>query len=102
MVDWPVGKSDLPRTGAFDNLKRLHFVPASENCVSWMGPQFAYRDSGIFGRPFPGSVRFDVGRPDHLGPFFGVISDELSERRGRSLKYGDTQIGKPRLDLGIG
>src|SRR5215472_2039684 len=48
------------------------------------------------------SVGLDVGRPDHLGPLFGVICDELSEIGGRADKRRASKVGKPRLHLGIG
>ena len=47
-------------------------------------------------------LRLDIGRPDHLGPFLGFVSDELAEVGGRAGKDRAAQIGKPRLDLGIG
>src|SRR5262249_61865197 len=48
------------------------------------------------------SVRLDVGRPDHLGPLFGVICDELAEIGGRADKRRASKVGKPRLPLWIG
>src|SRR5712692_1017788 len=48
-----------------------------------------------------GSLRFDVGRPDHLAPLLGFLGNELPEVGGRARKRGATQIGKARLDLGI-
>ena len=37
-----------------------------------------------------------------LGPFFGFVRDELGEVAGRADKRCGAQVGKPRLDLGIG
>src|SRR5262249_26467685 len=48
------------------------------------------------------SVRLDVGRPDHLAPFLGVVGDELAKVGGRADSWCATQIGEPRLDLMIG
>src|SRR5215831_18385489 len=48
------------------------------------------------------SLRLDVGRPDHLGPFLGLLGDELAEVGGRTDERCATQIGEPRLDRGIG
>ena len=50
----------------------------------------------------PGSVRLDVGRPDHLGPLLGFVDDELAEVGGRAREHRTTRVGKPRLHLGIG
>src|SRR5207248_4093714 len=47
------------------------------------------------------SVRLDVGRPDHLAPFFSFVSDELTEVGGRTGEHGATQF-EQRLDLGVG
>jgi len=44
----------------------------------------------------------DVGRPDHLAPFLGVVGDKLGEVGGRTGKHRCAQIGKSCLDLGIG
>src|SRR5262245_56330024 len=47
------------------------------------------------------SVGLDVGRADHLAPFFSFVRDELSEIGRRTRYPGDSEIGEPRLDLGI-
>jgi len=47
-------------------------------------------------------LRLDVGRPDHLGPLLGFRGDELAEVGRREREHVATQVGKPRLDLGIG
>src|SRR5262245_28128955 len=33
------------------------------------------------------SFRLDVGRPDHLCPFFGLVGDELAKIGGRARKH---------------
>src|SRR5215472_3862207 len=48
------------------------------------------------------SFRFDVGRPDHLGPLLGLFGDELAEVGRRAWKCGGAPLRKPRLHLGIG
>ena len=48
-----------------------------------------------------GSLRLDVGRPDHLAPLLGLVGDEPSKVGGRARKYAAAEIGKPRLHLGI-
>src|SRR5262249_36644828 len=48
-----------------------------------------------------GSFRLDVIGPDHLGPLFGFVGDQLPKFGGREREHGATEIGKPRLDLGI-
>src|SRR3982750_4498819 len=48
------------------------------------------------------SFRLDVGRPDHLSPFFGFLSNEPAELSRRADKRRASKIGKPRLYLGIG
>ena len=51
---------------------------------------------------FAGSFRLDVRDPDHLAPLLGFVGDELSEVGGRARKHRATEVGKPRLHLGIG
>jgi len=48
------------------------------------------------------SLRLDVGRPDHLAPLFGFLGDHLAEVSGREREHVAAQVGKARLDLGIG
>src|SRR5262245_17296305 len=48
-----------------------------------------------------GSLRLDVGRPDHLAPFFSFVRDELSEIGRRARHPRDSEIVEPRLDLRI-
>src|SRR5262249_17841812 len=57
--------------------------------------------NGIYGTPV-GSFWLDAGELDHLGPFLGLIGDELTEIGRRTGEHGATKLGKPRLDLGIG
>jgi hypothetical protein len=33
------------------------------------------------------SLRFDVGRDNHLAPFFGLVGDELAEIGGRACEH---------------
>src|SRR5262249_38024520 len=47
-------------------------------------------------------LRLDVGCPDHLAPLFGFLGDEPAKVCGRDDKRRYSQVGKPRLDLGIG
>src|SRR5262245_1564024 len=62
-------------------------------------PRFAER--GFMERQ-PGSLGLDVGRTDHLGPFHGFSSDKPAKVGGREREHVATQVGKPRLDFGIG
>src|SRR5438552_1139459 len=48
------------------------------------------------------SVRLDVGRPDYLGPLFGIVSDKLTEVSGRTCKWNSAQLGKACLQHRIG
>src|SRR5262245_57245414 len=48
------------------------------------------------------SLRLDVGGPDDLAPFLGFVGDQLFKVDGREREHGATEIGKPRLELGIG
>src|SRR5215472_11096949 len=34
------------------------------------------------------SLRLDVGRDNHLAPFFGLVGDELAEIGGRACEHG--------------
>src|ERR1051326_3067604 len=47
------------------------------------------------------SFRFDIGRSDHLGPFFGFVGKELPEIGRGAAKYRSIEIGKLRPELGI-
>ena len=51
-----------------------------------------------------GLIRFDIGRPNHLGPFFGFLNDKLAEIVGRARHLDAAQIGDPcfhiRIDQG--
>src|SRR5215831_7148456 len=51
---------------------------------------------------WPGSIRFDAQELHDLTPFLGFVGDELGEVRGRGREHGTTEVGKPRLHLGIG
>jgi hypothetical protein len=48
------------------------------------------------------SFRLEARELDHLAPFLSFVRDELSEVGGRARQQRAAQIGKPRLDLGIG
>src|SRR5262245_1033845 len=48
------------------------------------------------------SVRLDVDGPDDVAPLLGLIRDEPSKVAGREREHVATQVGKPRLELGIG
>jgi hypothetical protein len=38
----------------------------------------------------------NVGCPDHLGPFFGIVSNQLAELSGRECKHRNAKLGKAR------
>src|SRR5262249_3899306 len=44
----------------------------------------------------------DVGSPDYLAPFLGFFGDQFPKFSGREREHVATQVGKARLDLGIG
>src|SRR5262249_27435104 len=48
-----------------------------------------------------GSVRLDARELDHLGPFLGVLGNELAVAGGRAWKYDNSQFGKSGLQTGI-
>jgi hypothetical protein len=48
------------------------------------------------------SLHLDVRRPDNLAPLFSFVGDEPAEVGGRDDKRRASQVGKPRLDFGIG
>src|SRR5262249_4517820 len=41
----------------------------------------------------PGSLRLDIGRPNDLCPFFGLVGDELGEVGGRAPKHRAFVVG---------
>src|SRR5580704_409523 len=50
----------------------------------------------------PASIRFDARELDHFSPFLGFGSDELLAL-GRRHRHGyDAEVGKPRLESGVG
>ena len=64
-------------------------------------PRFAERalwniDSGS------ASLRLDVECPDDVAPFLRFVGDELAKVGGRQRECVAAQVGKPRLELGIG
>jgi hypothetical protein len=48
------------------------------------------------------SLRLDVEGPDDVAPLLGFVGDEFAKVSGREREHVATQVGKPRLDLGIG
>src|SRR6516164_7715766 len=64
----------------------------------WCGSQ-----NGIYGisRRDAASFRLDVRRTDHLGPLLGLLGNVFAEVAGRAWKRSATEVGQPRLDLGI-
>ena len=43
-----------------------------------------------------GSLRLDVGGPDHLAPLFGFVGDEFAEFARRARKHGAAKVSKAR------
>src|SRR5215471_10290400 len=71
------------------------------NIVTAGTPLFAERrswniDSGS------ASLRLDVECPDDVAPFLRFVGDELAKVGGRQRECVAAQVGKPRLELGIG
>ena len=48
-----------------------------------------------------GSVRLDIGRPDHLAPLLGFVCDELAEVSRRAGKDRAAEVDESRLQLRI-
>jgi hypothetical protein len=70
---------------------------------AWPGhPPFAEREVMECGLTEPTSLRLDVRRLDHLAPFLGLVGDELTEIGGREREHVATEIGNPRLHIGVG
>ena len=49
-----------------------------------------------------GSICLDASELHHLAPLLGFVGDELAEVGAREREHVATQVGKARLDLGIG
>src|SRR5205085_12701047 len=49
-----------------------------------------------------GLLRLDIRCPYYLAPFLSFVGDELTEIGRQARKRGASQVGKPRLDLGVG
>jgi hypothetical protein len=67
----------------------------------WL-PPFAERNVMECRRDDDGLFRLDVGRPDHLAPLLGFLSDELAEVSGRTRKHHAAEVNEPRFHVGIG
>src|ERR1022692_3672940 len=64
---------------------------------------FAYRAIWNIGGPSgSGSIQLDVGRPDHLAPSLSFLDEELPQVGRRDGKRNAAQVGKARLDVGVG
>src|SRR5262245_35483452 len=57
---------------------------------------------GVLRNIYRVSVWLGTGELDDLPPLLGIVDDELAEIGGRAGKHRATEIGKPRLQLGIG
>ena len=49
-----------------------------------------------------GSLRLDARELDHLGPFLGIVGDELAEVSGRAGKHRPPKSASRALIVGIG
>src|SRR5262249_18938518 len=65
-------------------------------------PRQRFSATGRYGIRPARSFRLDTRELDHLAPLLGVIGDELAEVGGSAWKCSGTQLGEPRLHLGIG
>src|SRR5262249_6340559 len=77
--------------------------PRFSRLMMWNRFVFAGRDVMEY-RPDSGStsVRLDVEGSDDAAPLLRFVDDELAEAGGREREHGAAEVGKPRLDLGIG
>src|SRR5262249_16590076 len=85
--------------------KNLYSVTSSAGGSRVGGTARGIRGTGFMEYLVPGrtgSVGLDIGRPDHLAPLLGFVSDELAEVGGRARKHRVAQIGDARLDLDVG
>jgi hypothetical protein len=67
-------------------------VPNSD-ITGRMGPRDFRGTGNMEYQPSYGSLQLDVGCPDHFGPFFGLISNQLAEIRGRTAKDTAAEVG---------
>src|SRR5262249_34333507 len=49
-----------------------------------------------------GSLRLDLGRPDHLAPLPGFIGNELAKLRRRQWQWGSAKVGYSLLEPAVG
>ena len=66
-----------------------------------MGPVSSTRKPVEYQSP-PGLLRFDIGRPNHLGPLLNFLGHEGAEFGGRAPERSAAQVGKPRLQPRVG
>src|SRR5262245_54391870 len=77
-------------------------APHNDATASTFAIALVIRRTGRYGIRPARSFRLDTRELDHLAPLLGVIGDELAEVGGRAWKCSGTQLGEPRLHLGIG
>jgi hypothetical protein len=49
--------------------------------------------------PLPGSLRFDAGELDYLGPFLGFAGKEAAEIACRARERRNDKVGHSRLEI---
>src|SRR5215470_5703921 len=72
--------------------------------IGWLGRNATTLRRAVHG---PGADGFglvwlDIGDRNQFAPLLGFVGDVLRELRRRTREHDDTQVGKPRLNLGIG
>ena len=65
-------------------------------------PPITARSPAPYARRLSPSINFDVGRPNHLAPFLGFVSEQPSKVGRREREHVATENGKLGLHFGIG
>src|SRR5262249_58720171 len=86
-----------------------HHQKDTSACRAWINPSRTHRSGrsaaryiALIGSGTAASVQLDVRGPDHLAPFLGFVGDQLAKIGRREREHVAAQVGKPRLELGIG
>ena len=101
---WLAGRPGTPK-GRIDTLTETVLGPVARglHLADLSAPRFAERVLRNIRPGSRGSLRLDVGGPEHLGPVLNVVRDEFPQFGGRACKGRiAAQIGKTRLHFGVG
>src|SRR5262245_24109065 len=87
-----ISGAPMPKGGSFLNHDPFRLTSVPYQVTTYLFPSRAtFSPNGRYGKSSrssaeTSSLRFDVGRPDHLAPLLCFFADELAEVGGRARK----------------